>query len=132
MALLEVDDRSGIPIWVQLRNRFIYLIESGHYLAGDKLPTVRALAEELNINYHTVNKVYTSLEHEGYIKSMRGKGAFVEEGARDAEGVSSVDVILAECVRQCLELGMTLEDAKKRFGEIADDYRAKGDFEKLG
>ena len=82
MALLEVDDRSGIPIWVQLRNRFIYLIESGHYLAGDKLPTVRALAEELNINYHTVNKVYTSLEHEGYIKSMRGKGLRRGEGSR--------------------------------------------------
>lgn len=126
MALLEVDGQSGIPIWVQLRNRFIYLIDSGHYQNGDKLPTVRSLAEELNINYHTVNKVYISLEHEGYIKSIRGKGAFVEKTAKTEKGLSSVDVVITECIRQCLELGMTAEDIKGRFGEVIDDCIASG------
>ncbi|WP_139650861.1 GntR family transcriptional regulator [Raoultibacter phocaeensis] len=126
MALLEVDGQSGIPIWVQLRNRFIYLIDSGHYQNGDKLPTVRSLAEELNINYHTVNKVYISLEHEGYIKSIRGKGAFVEKSVKTEKGLSSVDVVITECIRQCLELGMTAEDIKGRFGEVIDDCIASG------
>ena len=60
VALIELDEHSGIPLWVQLRNRLMYLIDSGHYQAGDRLPTVRALAADLNVNYHTVNKVYTS------------------------------------------------------------------------
>lgn len=111
---------------MQLRNRFIYLIDSGHYQNGDKLPTVRALAEELNINYHTVNKVYISLEHEGYIRSIRGKGAFVEKTAKSGKGLSSVDVVITECVRQCLELGMTAEDVRGRFDEIVDDYVENG------
>ena len=69
MALFELDEHSGIPIWIQLRNRLMYLIDSGYYATGDRLPTVRALAADLNVNYHTVNKVYTSLEHDGYISS---------------------------------------------------------------
>lgn len=116
MALIELDERSGIPLWVQLRNRLMYLIDSGHYRAGDRLPTVRALAADLNVNYHTVNKVYTSLERDGYISSKRGRGAFVEKKTADAdEAFSSGDAVLGDAVRQCMELGMTLEDVRSRF-----------------
>lgn len=122
MALLEVDSHSGIPIWVQLRNRFIYLIDSGHYQNGERLPTVRALAEELNINYHTVNKVYISLEHEGYIKSLRGKGAFVDKTVEEDQSLSSADVLITECIRQCSEIGLQADDIKKRFEDIIKDF----------
>lgn len=123
MALFELDEHSGIPIWIQLRNRLMYLIDSGHYKNGDRLPTVRALAADLNVNYHTVNKVYTSLEHDGYISSKRGRGAFVEKIAADDDGIDiSGDVILAEGIRQCLELGMTVEDVKKRFNKALEGF----------
>lgn len=124
MALLEVDPQSGIPIWVQLRNRFIYLIDSGHYQNGERLPTVRALAEELNINYHTVNKVYISLEHEGYIKSMRGKGAFVDKVNTVEDSLSSAEVIIIECVRQCKEIGMTVKDIEDCFTKVISEFEA--------
>ena len=42
---ITIDDDSGIPIWLQLRNRLIYLITSGYYATGDKLPTVREMAQ---------------------------------------------------------------------------------------
>ena len=44
MALFEIDESSGLPVWVQLRNRFVYLIKTGHYQPGDQLPSVRTLA----------------------------------------------------------------------------------------
>lgn len=125
MALIELDERSGIPIWVQLRNRLTYLIDSGHYAPGDRLPTVRALAADLNVNYHTVNKVYTSLERDGYISTKRGRGSVVEERAAQEEAeASSGDAVLAEGIRQCLELGMTLDDVEKRFQRALDGFRS--------
>lgn len=123
MALIEVDEHSGIPIWVQLRNRLMYLIDSGHYKNGDRLPTVRALAADLNVNYHTVNKVYTSLEHDGYISSKRGRGAFVSKEEDAAEDSMSGDVVLVEAVRQCLELGMTVDDVERRFAKALEGFR---------
>ena len=46
MALFEIDESSGLPVWVQLRNRFVYLIKTGYYQPGDQLPSVRTLAAE--------------------------------------------------------------------------------------
>ena len=123
VALIEVDESSGIPIWVQLRNRLMYLIDSGHYKNGDRLPTVRALAADLNVNYHTVNKVYTSLEHDGYISSTRGRGAFVSKEDGVGGDATSGDVVLAEAVRQCLELGMTVDDVERRFAKALEGFK---------
>lgn len=123
MALFELDEHSGIPIWIQLRNRLMYLIDSGYYATGDRLPTVRALAADLNVNYHTVNKVYTSLEHDGYISSKRGRGAFVEKAGGGDDGIDiSGDVILTESIRQCLELGMTIDDVKNHFDKVLENF----------
>ncbi|MEI3231952.1 MAG: GntR family transcriptional regulator [Gordonibacter pamelaeae] len=80
---ITIDSDSGIPLWLQLRNRLIYLIASGRFKAGDKLPTVRELAVDLGINYNTVSKVYQDIERDGYIVSKRGKGTFVaDQGSR--------------------------------------------------
>jgi len=77
--LFQLDAASSIPVWLQLKNRFIYLITSGFYLPGDQLPTVRGLAAEVEVNYNTVSKVYQSLEEDGYIVSKRRLGAFVAD-----------------------------------------------------
>ena len=46
----EVDEGTDVPLWVQLRQRLIYLINSGYFKPGDQLPTVRGLASEISIN----------------------------------------------------------------------------------
>lgn len=112
MALFEIDESSGLPVWVQLRNRFVYLIKTGHYQPGDQLPSVRTLAAEAAINYNTVSKVYQDIERDGYIVSKRGKGTFVaERGPAEAEAAKSeVDFLADEFIRQCRELGVPRQD----------------------
>lgn len=109
---ITIDDSNGIPIWLQLRNRLIYLITSGHYQAGDKLPTMREMAVDLGINYNTVSKVYQDIERDGYIVSKRGRGTFVSDAylqnqdAAAGEAESLTDVF----IQQCRELGVPRQD----------------------
>ena len=90
MALFEIDESSGLPVWVQLRNRFVYLIKTGYYQPGDQLPSVRTLAAEAAINYNTVSKVYVNLESDGYVESVRGRGVFVRDIGGKADDVRSI------------------------------------------
>lgn len=115
--LFELDENSSIPLWLQLKNRFIYLITSGCYKPDDKLPTVRGLAADIEVNYNTISKVYKSLEADGYIESKRRQGAFVCD-VSDKPGVSisaTAEIVTTEYVRRCRELGMTLEDIETQF-----------------
>lgn len=118
MENFNIDERSGVPIWVQLRNRLVYLIQTGQYQPGDQLPTVHEMAVNLNINYNTVNKVYRSMETSGLIMSKRGRGTFVAENPDFDEGdsvESTVDAMIGDFIRQCEELGMTRDEIAKRF-----------------
>lgn len=115
MFPFEVDQSSDVPLWVQLRQRLIYLINSGYFKAGDKLPTVRGLASEISINYNTVNKAYLSLVSDGYLESTRGRGVFVKEIAADADRdcSSEVDQVLGDCILACRDLGLSLDDIQQ-------------------
>lgn len=116
-SLFELDENSSIPLWLQLKNRFIYLITSGYYKPDDKLPTVRGLAADIEVNYNTISKVYKSLEADGYIESKRRQGAFACD-VSDKPGVSisaTAEIVTTEYVRRCRELGMTLEDIEAQF-----------------
>ena len=75
----EVDQTSDVPPWVQLAQRIAYLINTGYFKPGDRLPTVRALAADISLNFNTVNKAYLSLSNDGYLESSRGRGVFVRD-----------------------------------------------------
>ena len=125
--LFEIDEKSSIPIWLQLKNRFIYLITSGYYMPGDKLPTVRGLAADVEVNYNTVSKVYMSLEQGGYIQSKRRQGAFVCD-VSEKTGVSiasTAKIITIEYLKRCFELGMSVEDIEEQFNECLLSEKAK-------
>jgi GntR family transcriptional regulator len=109
MKDFEVDNASGIPVWVQVRRRLVYCIVSGRYAIGEQLPTVRELAVELDINYNTVNKVYQDLERDGFIETKRGKGTFVAEldEAKQLQISNPVEELADELVREGLEFGMS-------------------------
>lgn len=112
MFPFEMDNESGVPLWIQLRNRIVHLINSGYYKPGDQLPTVHAMASELSINYNTVNKVYVNLANDGYITSIRGRGAFVNDFDSDEsqEHAQAVEQVLDECIAACMDLGLSLRD----------------------
>ncbi|MDR1014815.1 MAG: GntR family transcriptional regulator [Coriobacteriales bacterium] len=126
-TLFKVDEKSSIPLWLQLKNRFIYLITSGHYLSGDQLPTVRGLAADIEVNYNTVSKVYVSLEQDGYIESKPRQGAFVGD-VSDKPGVSietTVEIVTKEYFKRCQELGMTLESVEAQFNKTLKALKAE-------
>ena len=124
-----MDESNDVPLWVQLKNRLAYLIASGYYEPGEQLPTVRALAADISINYNTVNKAYLALKSEGYIESTRGRGAFVRDLDQevDVELSREVDTVLGECIASCRDLGLSLDDVRVCMDvKIAQMKRAEG------
>lgn len=73
--IVKLNFDSEIPIYVQLRNQIVVSIGKGDLKQGEKLPTVRQLAEDLGINTMTVNKSYGILKNEGFISIDRRHGA---------------------------------------------------------
>ena len=76
--LLELDFTGETPIYAQIRNQIVRSIAGGELNQGDKLPTVRALADEAGINMMTVSKAYQLLKSEGYIETDRRLGAVIK------------------------------------------------------
>lgn len=109
----ELDYDSGLPVWIQVKNRIAYLIGSGDYSAGDKLPTVRKLAVDLDISYNTVNRAYMDLEREGYISTRKGRGTFVaQRGDLGCKRLSDspVELVVDDMIRACLNAGLAEKD----------------------
>ena len=76
---LRLDHRSGIPVYIQLREQLLHAIARGAAQPGEQLPTVRQIAVELAINPNTVNRAYAELERQGVLETQRGRGTFVSE-----------------------------------------------------
>lgn len=74
---LEIDFRSGIPIYLQVVGRIKERIAGRQLLPGDQLPTVRSLALELRINFNTVARAYRILDETGVISTQQGRGTYV-------------------------------------------------------
>ena len=107
------DEQSDLPLWVQLRDRMAYLINSGFYKPGEKLPTVRKYAADLHIAYNTVSKAYMGLERDGYVTTVRGSGVFVRDTDDLPRHDSHVESLVQEFVESCLEEGLTYDDIPK-------------------
>ncbi|MBQ9954025.1 MAG: GntR family transcriptional regulator [Eggerthellaceae bacterium] len=108
----EVDKDSNVAVWMQLRKRIAYLISTGYFKPGDQLPKIRELAADISINFNTVNKAYLSLQSDGYVVSVRGKGVFVSDVVKnDADVSGDIEAILDDCLRACRQLGVGFEDA---------------------
>src|SRR5207302_8162517 len=77
LIVLRLNPASGIPLYLQLIEQVKHAIETGAIRAGEQLPSVRQMAEDLVINPNTVVRAYRDLEHEGIIELKHGLGAFV-------------------------------------------------------
>lgn len=122
----EVNDTSGVPVWVQIRNHMIFLIRSGKLRPGDTLPTVRDLAVKLGVNYNTIHKVYQDLETDGLVSSGRGRRSTIAEGINFSElnlPDSPIDVVIDELVRVIQETAITKEEALLRIQNALADLQ---------
>ena len=77
--ILQIDFRSGLPIYTQIVNQIQSQIVSGIIKPGDQLPTVRALAEELRVNFNTVARAYRILDEARIISTQQGRGTYITE-----------------------------------------------------
>lgn len=77
--LIQIDFKSGKPVYLQLVDQVRYAAASGGLQPGEPLPSIRPLAEELRVNRNTVAKAYAELENQGVIETIPGKGCFLKE-----------------------------------------------------
>ena len=78
---LHLDFRSGLPIYIQITDQIEQLVAGGTLKPGDQLPTVRALASELRVNFNTVARAYRLLDEAGVISTQQGRGTYIMEKA---------------------------------------------------
>ncbi len=121
--VIEIDFNSDEALYLQLRNQIIMGIATAQFQEGDSLPSVRQLAETIGINMHTVNKAYTVLKQEGYVKVDRRRGAViaidVDRMRTLAELKKELQVILAKS--SCKNISK--EEIHELIEEIYEDYR---------
>ena len=77
--LFQIDFKTGKPVYLQLVDQVRYAAASGALRAGEPLPSIRPLAEELRVNRNTIAKAYAELENQGVIETIPGKGCFLAE-----------------------------------------------------
>ena len=99
--MITLDYKSDKPLHEQITQRIKDLIICGVLASGDQLPSVRELSVDLTVNPNTVQRAYKTLETEGVIYSIRGKGNFVAESCEaDARTIDNLYSSLAEIVRE--------------------------------
>ena len=77
--MLQIDFRSGLPIYTQIVNQVQAQVAGGILKPGDQLPTVRSLAEELRVNFNTVARAYRILDEARIISTQQGRGTYIIE-----------------------------------------------------
>ena len=115
--MISINYRDPRPIHEQVRDSLRALIVSGVLASGERLPSVRELAQQLSINPNTIQRAYRSLEQEGYISSVPGKGSFtLDRGEVDAQRRDALLRRFDETARELLYLGVTPDALKGRIG----------------
>lgn len=117
--IIAIDEYSEIPIYIQIRNQIVLGISDGRLVPGERLPTVRGLAEEMGINSMTVNKAYQLLKQEGYIYTDRRNGAKVREQMEFSKELPKESKeLLQKVISEAKVRGMT----KEEFYQICEAY----------
>ena len=88
MVMIEIDFQSDEAIYIQLRNQIILGIATATLQEGEALPSVRQLADDIGVNMHTVNKAYSVLRQEGFLRLDRRKGAVI---ALDSDKIQAME-----------------------------------------
>ena len=126
---IEIDFNSDEALYLQLRNQIIIGIATSQYQEGDALPSVRQLADTIGINMHTVNKAYSVLRQEGFVKVDRRRGAVI---AIDIDKLQAMEelkkdmqVLLAKS--RCKKISK--EEVHALIDEIYQNYADNGGIE---
>ncbi|MBD7913807.1 GntR family transcriptional regulator [Clostridium sp. Sa3CUN1] len=122
--ILRIDFDSEVPIYIQIKNQVIEGIAKGEIEREEELPSVRALAEDIGVNMHTVNKAYTLLKDEGYIKIDRRKGAIVSLNLEQSmdKFKDNLNENLYYYMAECFNRGLSKEEIKAYIDKVFLDF----------
>jgi GntR family transcriptional regulator len=118
---LQIDFRSGLPIYAQIVNQIQAQVASGILKPGDQLPTVRALAEELRVNFNTVARAYRILDEERIISTQQGRGTYITEIPPPQVSEKLRREALEELTRRYISEAMRLEFSKSEIRQMVND-----------
>jgi GntR family transcriptional regulator len=105
---IQLDFRSGVPIYGQLVEHIRAMVARGELKPGDQLPTVRQLATELRVNFNTVARAYRMLDEAGLISTQQGRGTYIwEPHSAQAQGQLR-EGLLDSLARQYLQAALRL------------------------
>ncbi|MFC1725655.1 GntR family transcriptional regulator [candidate division KSB1 bacterium] len=119
----QINPSSGTPIYKQIIEQVNRLVISGFLKAGDELPSVRQVAEKLEVNPMTISKAYSMLEATGVLERIRGKGMIISEQKKDKSLDKRLELlrpILFEAAAQANQLSIPKEVILKTFKDILE------------
>ena len=111
-----LSNSSDEPIYQQIVSQIKSHIMSGELAAGDALPSMRALAQQLRISVITTKRAYEELERDGFIENFTGRGCFVKSQNTDflrEESVRQTEELLVKACEKAKLCGLTLEEMKE-------------------
>jgi GntR family transcriptional regulator len=115
---IRLTPSTGQPVYLQLMQQIRHASESGALQAGDQLPSIRSLAEELVVSPNTVAKAYAELEHEGLIELHQGSGAFITERApirQHAKHMQMASAKLDSLIHELQRKGLSAAEIRRVF-----------------
>jgi len=112
--LFRLNPSSGLPLYLQLMEQIRHAIETGALQAGDQLPTIRKVAEDLVMNPNTVVRAYRELQHEGIIELKHGSGAYVSESVGvQAKVTRKAQTIVQSALERLADFGLTDDEVRR-------------------
>ena len=111
----SIDVRSSVAMYVQIEEEVLFAVAAGRLKGGDRLPSLRELAERLHVNVNTMAKAYRDLEIMGIVNTHHGMGTFISRGIEAKcreDSRKRVVRRLHEVVSEAKAAGMTSQDIK--------------------
>jgi GntR family transcriptional regulator len=122
--VVELNFRTGEPIYLQIADQFERQIADGELKPGDQLPTVRELADQLEVNFNTVARAYRILDESGAISTQQGRGTYVIEPR--ARGRATLEEIASRFAVQAHRLGYDPEEVAQAVGYVLGRWEQEG------
>ena len=120
--MIIIDHNSRTPVYEQIKVQILSLITAGVLTPGDKLPSLRAMATDLSLNFNTIKKVFAQLEADGVIVTVQGKGCFVADTAIENRAVlDRAEASLREALAVARSSGLDRERASRLLSEVYGD-----------
>ncbi len=125
---LQIDFRSGLPIYIQIVNQVQAQVASGSLEPGDQLPTVRALAEELRVNFNTVARAYRILDEARIISTQQGRGTYITEvpapEVTERLRRDSLEALTQRYISEAMRLEFSREEISEAIRDQLNDLEA--------